>query len=122
MRNALAMLGVLAIFAIVSPAKAAVGRPDTAAVQPTDTAKTTVEVNNQAYLDADVYLVKDGVSTRLGIATGSMTTTFTVPAYLSRGLSSVRFVIHPIGGLGNSTSEEMMVSPGDHLELTIPPF
>lgn len=35
--------------------------------------------------------------------------------------TDVRFEIHPIGGRGNALSETIPVSPGDVIQLTIPP-
>ncbi|MFN8573567.1 MAG: hypothetical protein U0132_16045 [Gemmatimonadaceae bacterium] len=121
MRTAFMMLGALALLAVASPAQAAtVGADTVSAVR--DSASTTVEVRNQAWLDAVVYAVRDGATYRLGIATGNTTSKFTLPKYLDRGLYSLRFVIHPIGARGNTLSDEVMVSHGDALELTIPPF
>jgi hypothetical protein len=122
MRNAFALLGTLAMLAIAVPARAASVRMDTVTTKSTDSPTTTVEVRNQAFLDAVVWAIRDGTSYRLGIATGNMTSKFTVPKYLDRGLYSLSFVIHPIGARGSSVTDEVMVSRGDVIELTIPPF
>ncbi|MFN8582532.1 MAG: hypothetical protein U0163_16355 [Gemmatimonadaceae bacterium] len=121
MRTAFALLGALVLLAIASPAQASGFPADTVSTARSDST-TTVEVRNQAFLDAVVYAVRDGVSYRLGIATGNTTSKFTVPRYLDQGLYSLTFVIHPIGGRRNSVSDEVMVNRGDVIELTIPPF
>ncbi len=122
MRTALTMLGTLAVLAVASPARATSVGADTIVVAAKDSAATTVEVRNQAWLDAVVYAIRDGASYRLGIATGNTTSKFTLPKYLDRGLYSMKFVVHPIGARGQTVSDEIMISRGDVIELTIPPF
>lgn len=122
MRTALALLATLAILAIAVPARAANVHTDTVSTKPADSLATTVEVRNQAFLDAVVWAIRDGASYRLGIVTGNTTSKFTVPKFLDRGLYTMKFVIHPIGGRRNQVSDEIMVSRGDQIELTIPPF
>ena len=122
MRTALTLLAALVILAIAVPARAADVRTDGDTTKSADTSKTTVEVRNQAFLDAVVYVVRDGFPQRLGIATGNTTARFVLPAYLIRGLNSFKFIIHPIGGRRNSVTDEVLVSRGDVIELTIPPF
>ena len=122
MRTALALLGALALVAIAVPARAAnVGtiRDTTKSV---DTLRTTVEVRNQAFLDAVVYVVRDGFPQRLGVATGNTTAKFILPSYLTRGMNSFKFLIHPIGGRRNSVTDEILSSQGDAIELIIPPY
>ena len=122
MRTAFALLVALALLAIAVPARAADIRTKSDTTKSVDTSKTTVEVRNQAFLDAIVYVVRDGFPQRLGIATGNTTAKFDLPASLTRGLNSFKFIIHPIGGRRNSVTDEILVSRGDVIELTIPPF
>ena len=124
MRTAVALLGALALLAIAVPARAADVRVNGDTTKLADTSKTTVEVRNDAFLDAVVYVVRDGggYPQRLGVATGNMTAKFNLPSYLTRGLNSFKFIIHPIGGRRNSVSDEILVSRGDVIQLTIPPF
>lgn len=122
MRTAITLLAALALLAIAVPARAADVRTVNDTTKLVDTSKTTVEIRNQAFLDAIVYVVRDGLPQRLGIATGNTTATFVLPSYMTRGLNSFKFIIHPIGGRRNSVSDEILVSRGDVVELTIPPF
>jgi len=122
MRTAITLLAALALLAIAVPARAADIRTRSDTTKSADTSKTTVEVRNQAFLDAVVYVVRDGFPQRLGIATGNSTAKFYLPSYLTAGLNSFKFIIHPIGGRRNSVSDEILISRGDLVELTIPPF
>ena len=122
MRTAIALLGALAFLAIAVPARAASVRMNVDSTKSVDTLKTTVEVRNQAFLDAVVYVVRDGFPQRLGVATGNTTAKFVLPSYLTRGLNSFTFIIHPIGGRRNSVTDEILISQGDAIELTITPF
>jgi hypothetical protein len=82
----------------------------------------TIEVENQNFLDMTVYVVEGGVRQRLGAARGNSTTTLTIPGRLIRGgASPLRFLADPIGQEGLPVTEEIMVEPGDTVELVIPP-
>lgn len=94
-------------------------KPNTSGGAP---AKTTVTVDNQSFLDMTVYVLAGGQRIRLGQATGSSKSTFTIPAYLlGSGIQPLRFIADPIGGSRLPVSEEINVSPGDEVVLTIPP-
>ena len=82
---------------------------------------TVVEVNNQGFLDMTVYVLRNSQRVRLGIATGSSKTRFTIPPDVVSGISTLRFIADPIGGRRNSVSEEITVVPGDTVGLLIPP-
>lgn len=97
-----------------APRRAGRGAPEPQAV-------TTVRVQNQNFLDMNVYVIQGGARSRLGTATGNSTTRFTIPATLVHTLSQLRFLADPIGGRGSPVSEEITVSPGDEVTLTIPP-
>jgi hypothetical protein len=58
---------------------------------------------------------------RLGTATGNSKSNFVVPSFLMSGLTTLRFVADPIGGRRASVSEEITITPGDTVVLTIPP-
>jgi hypothetical protein len=82
---------------------------------------TVIQVDNQGFLDMDVYAYRGGQRVRLGIAPGNHKTNFTIPPGLVFGLTPLRFVADPIGGRRASVSEEITVAPGDTVALTIPP-
>lgn len=88
---------------------------------PAPRAATTVKVDNQNFLDMDIYVLSDGARFRLGMVRGLSTEVFTIPDDIVRISPQVRFELHPIGGRANPRTETITVMPGDHLELTIPP-
>ncbi|HEV2642397.1 MAG TPA: hypothetical protein VGT98_06810, partial [Candidatus Elarobacter sp.] len=83
---------------------------------------TTLSVVNQAYLDMNVYVLRDGGQRiRLGTATGNQTTVLTIPSDVLFGPTPLRFVADPIGGTRASVSTSILVNPGDQVEMRIPP-
>jgi len=82
---------------------------------------TVAQVDNQGFLDMDVYAARGGERVRLGIATGNSKTNFTIPPSLVSGLTPLRFIADPVAGRRASVSEEITVAPGDTVTLTIPP-
>lgn len=82
---------------------------------------TILQVDNQGFLDMNVYAARNSQRVRLGTAGGNGKTNFTIPASLVSGLTPLHFVADPIGGRRASVSEEITVAPGDTVVLTIPP-
>jgi hypothetical protein len=78
-------------------------------------------VRNQNFLDMNVYVVRGGVRSRLGTATGNSTVTLRIPPTFVQALTVLRFQADPIGGRATPVSEEITVSPGDEVTLLIPP-
>ena len=83
---------------------------------------TTLQVDNQGFLDMAVYAVRSVERIRLGTATGNSKTNLRIPTGLVNGLTPLRFIADPIGATRASISEEITVSPGDTVVLTIPPI
>lgn len=83
---------------------------------------TTLQVDNQGFLDMAVYAVRSVERIRLGTATGNRKTNLRIPSTLVNGLTPLRFIADPIGATRASISEEITVSPGDTVVLTIPPI
>ena len=84
-----------------------------------DTTTTVLEVHNQRFADAVIYVVFAGQSQELGMAHGMTKTKFTIPRSLTRGRASLRFVARPFGARDAITSRDVIVSPGDRIEMTI---
>lgn len=82
---------------------------------------TRLRVENRAFLDMTIYVVRSSQRIRLGQATGNTVTTFTIPANLIFGTTPLRFQADPIGGSRAPVSEEISVSAGDEVVLLIPP-
>lgn len=85
-------------------------------------AVTTIKVVNQAFLDMDIYVIPQaGGRLRLGTATGSSTTTLTIPSTVIFGATTLRFIADPIGGQHAEVSTSILVTPGDQVVMQIPP-
>lgn len=82
---------------------------------------TRLRVENQAFLDMTVYVFRSSQRIRLGVANGNSTTKFTIPSNLIFGATPLRFQADPIGGSRSSVSQEITVTAGDEVTLTIPP-
>jgi hypothetical protein len=82
---------------------------------------TMLKVENQAFLDMTIYVYRSSQRVRLGIANGNSTSRFTIPANLIFGSTPLRFQGDPIGRNRSPVSQEITVSPGDEVVLTIPP-
>lgn len=116
--------------AVVALAGAAVGLGGCARSRTSDTqapgtaqaqAKTTLTVNNQNFLDFTIYLLSGGQRIRLGDARGNSRTKLTIPSQYLFGLTTVQFLADPIGARRTPVSQSISVSPGDEIELVIPP-
>lgn len=82
---------------------------------------TILQVDNQGFLDMNVYAARNSQRVRLGTASGNSKSNFTIPSTLVSGLTPLHFVADPIGGRRASVSQEITVAPGDTVVLTIPP-
>ena len=82
---------------------------------------TVVQVDNQGFLDMNIYAVRSSQRLRLGTAAGNSKTNLTIPVGLVSGLTPLRFIADPIGGSRASVSMEITVAPSDTVVLTIPP-
>ena len=92
------------------------------AVAPIDPrAEVAVTVDNQNFLDMNVFLVRGGQRIRLGTVPGLTSRILMVRPDLVGYGAELRFELHPIGGRSNPVSETISVRPGDVIQLTIPP-
>ena len=94
-------------------------RPAAAPLNPR--AEVAVTVENQNFLDMDVFLIRGGQRVRLGMVPGLSSRMLMVRPELIGYGTEVQFELHPIGGRGNPLSETISVRPGDVIHLTIPP-
>ena len=88
-----------------------------------DTTETVLSVQNQGFPDMDMYVVRyDGTRYRLGTALGNQTTLLEIPKFLLIGMATdMHFIADPINGQRASVSQTMSVSPGDQIDMIIPP-
>jgi hypothetical protein len=82
---------------------------------------TRLRVENQAFLDMNIYVYRSSQRIRLGTVNGNSTARMTIPQNLIFGATPLRFQADPIGGNRQSVSQEITVSPGDEVTLVIPP-
>jgi len=104
---------------LVALATAACHRGAVAPINPQ--AEVAVTVDNQNFLDMNVFLVRGGQRIRLGTVPGLTQRILMVRPELIGYGTELRFELHPIGARSNPVSETISVRPGDVIHLTIPP-
>lgn len=80
---------------------------------------TVVEVNNNNFLDIVVYVVQGGQRIRLGTATSNRATNFVIPSHIVFGPTPISFVVDPVGSGRVQSTGEIVVDPGEELELRL---
>jgi hypothetical protein len=84
-------------------------------------ASTTVRVDNRSFDNIVVYvLASSGMRRRLGEVSGTSTRIFEIPRNMIFGATSLRFQVDPIGSSRAPISQDIVVSEGDQVQLTIP--
>ncbi|HEX3159743.1 MAG TPA: hypothetical protein VHQ45_14580 [Gemmatimonadaceae bacterium] len=83
--------------------------------------RTTLTVDNQSYLDMNIFVLRSGQRVRLGMASGNRKSTFTIPSNLIFGATQLRFIADPIGADRLPVTNDITVSAGDEVQLMIPP-
>lgn len=81
---------------------------------------TILEVDNHAVLDMNIYVLRGSERIRLGTATGLRISHLKIPPDLIFGATALRFIADPIGAGRLPVSDEITVSPGDTVSITIP--
>lgn len=112
------MLG-LAMATLAASAACSRNKQEDEAAEPVPV--TYLRVENQAFLDMNIYVYRSSQRIRIGTANGNTTTRMIIPANLLFGATPLRFQADPIGGNRQPVSQEITVSPGDEVILTIPP-
>jgi hypothetical protein len=82
-------------------------------------ADVQLRVTNHNYLDVIVYVIHDGLRTRLGMVTGSSAQVFTLPAHLLGQAREIQLYGDPIGSEDFALTELLLVQPGERLEWTL---
>ena len=103
---------------------ACAGRQGEDAGEPTERAApeaTTLLVQNRNFSDMTIYVLRGGQRIRLGLANGNRETRFTIPANLIFGIATLQFLADPVGSSRTPVSQEIRVTEGDVVRLTIPP-
>ena len=82
--------------------------------------RTTLRVENQAFLDMNIFVVFRGQRHRVGTAGGNRTTMLELPIRITT-METLSFIADPIGSPRQPVTDEIMVSPGDVITMRIPP-
>ncbi len=84
---------------------------------------TYVVVDNRSQYDMTIYVVRDsGQRVRIGRATSVSRARLLIPSDLLFGPTSLRFLADPLAGGRSPVSHQIVISPGEDITLTIPPF
>jgi len=118
----LSRLPVLLVLLLVLAACGGGRRTAAAGPASPDQARTTVRVENQNFLDMNVYVLNGTQRVRLGTVPGLTTRVFPIPQNLVFGISSLRFQADPVGANRAPISQEISVQAGDQVILTIPNY
>lgn len=107
---------IVAVLALVSLG-ACIHKVSSSSVQP----ETTLKVQNAAFSDMTIYLIRGLATSRLGTAYGNRTTVLKIPSSVLFGPTSLRFQARPIAGARQPVTEEITVTAGDEVTMIIPP-
>ncbi len=80
-----------------------------------------LRVDNQSFADMTIYALRGSQKVRLGLATGLKVSLLTIPSSVIFGVTPLKFLADPIGSTRMPVSDEISVTPGDVVTLTIPP-
>lgn len=104
---------------LVAPVGVQACRHKSLAPEPEPPPKTILHVANGEFLDAVVYVVDRGQRVRLGVASSNRTTDFEIPAHLLFAATPLSFVVDPIGAPARPSTGDVVIVPGDDLELRL---
>ncbi len=94
------------------------GRAGDAGTPTPSAEQVRVTIQNDAFYQATVYLLRGAERRRLGTVNAASTTAFTLPRHLVHGLTDLRFVVDWIGRRAQ-VSETILAEPGDEIRLRI---
>ncbi len=83
--------------------------------------QSSVAVDNQAWLDVDVYAISGSQRTRLGTVTAHAQHTYRLPVSIVGSGRDLQFLVDPVGSTVQGTSWNIYVTPGQQVHLTVPP-
>ncbi len=81
--------------------------------------EVALSVTNHNYLDVVVYVLHDGLQTRVGTVTGSSSTVFFLPARLLGQGREIRLYGDAIGSDAYARTELLIVQRGQYIEWTL---
>lgn len=80
---------------------------------------TSVSVENNKWLDVNVFAVRGGRKTRLGMVTSMTSREFDLPSWTMAGSGDLQLLIDPIGSSQTQLLGPIVVSGGERVELRV---
>ena len=84
------------------------------------TQHATVTVDNQAWVEFNIFVIRSNARIRLGSVPGQSRRTFNLPSNIVGTGTVVRFMADPVGGNSQPQSYELTIRGDQQLRLTIP--
>lgn len=106
-----------ALVALATGCAGGTGQPE--GVSPEE--RTTLRVENQAFDDMRIYVLRGSQRIRIGTVNGGQTQVIKLSRSIVLGATTLQFQVHPIAGQRSPFTEQITVHPGDELVLRIPP-
>lgn len=121
-RQAVVGLGFVFFLAACGSTQSSTQSGATTAAAPAGAATAFVRVENQSWANFNIFVVWETSRQRLGRSTNNTTTVFAIPPfYVVPQGRDLQFVVDPIGADVNAISHRIRVSPGDTVDIRIPP-
>ncbi len=95
------------------------GGPDRTSAFGVSQSEIALSVSNHNYLDVVVYVLHDGVRTRVGTVTGSSSTVFFLPLRLLGQGRQIQLFGDAIGNDAYASTEILIVQPGQYVVWTL---
>lgn len=89
------------------------------APQREDSGPIEIRVDNRSWSDAAIYVVSNGLTQRVGLATAVRTTTLWISERLLGPSGDFRLLSAPVGSNRLDATESLMVRPGQLVQLTL---
>jgi len=118
----LRLRAVLAALLLVASACFVFNRGTKAAASPAidvPEGEIALSVTNHNYLDVVIYVLHDGLQTRVGTVTGSSSAVFFLPVRLLGVAREIRLLGDAIGNDAYATTEILVVQRGQYIEWTL---
>ena len=112
----------LAALLLVAPACFVFNRENKAPASPAidvPEGEIALSVTNHNYLDVVIYVLHDGLQTRVGTVTGSSSAVFFLPVRLLGVAREIRLLGDAIGNDAYATTEILVVQRGQYIEWTL---
>ncbi|MEX2281351.1 MAG: hypothetical protein WEE89_02560 [Gemmatimonadota bacterium] len=83
------------------------------------TERTTMLVENNNWADMTVYILRDGVRTRLGAVPSMSRSTFVLSNAMLAGTGELRVMADPLGSPHKWTSQPILLNPGNQVRFRL---